>query len=129
MAQMRLLQVSCTVALLAAAPAFAQNTPQTGSAVHDAAPTPTTMPAGSTADSPAPGAEPAHKMATHHHAGAMHSSKGGSQDAMVDKLNEQSYQAAQQGQPFTVPGSAGGGGAAMTPEPDTHTMPAGSGKM
>ncbi len=106
MANMRLLQVACTVAMLAAGPVLAQS---------------------STGDA-APAAQPAHKMAGHHHMGAMHSSKGDrSQDAMVDKLNEQSYQAAQQGQPFS--GSGNGGNTGMAPESDMHTMPAGSGKM
>jgi hypothetical protein len=109
MAKMRLLQVTCTVAMLAAGPVLAQNS------TSDAAPT------------AAPAGEHAHKMAGHHHTGAMHSSKGDrSQDAMVDKLNEQSYQAAQQGQPFSAPGA---GETGMAPGTEMHHMPAGSGKM
>jgi hypothetical protein len=113
MAKMRLLQVTCTVAMLAAAPVLAQNSPQTG----DAAPM------------AAPAGEPSNKM-HHHHAGAMHSSKGDrSQDAIVDKLNEQSYQAAQQGQPFSASGSGSGGDAGPASGTDMHAMPAGGGKM
>ena len=117
MAKAHLLRAACTVAMLAASPVFAQNTQTGDTAAGGAANAPATHDAmpGSTAPmstSPASGAagseQPMHKMA-HHHAGAMHSSKGDrSQDAMVDRLNEQSFQAAQQGQSFSASGSDAG---------------------
>jgi hypothetical protein len=113
MAKARLLQVACSVAMLAASPVFAQNNTQTG-------------------DAAAGTVEPMHKMA-HHHGGAMRGSKGDrSQDAMVDRLNEQSLQAAQQGQSFSVSGS-GAGNTAPASGAGMHDMPAsgapGGGKM
>jgi hypothetical protein len=136
MAKAHLLHVACTVAMFAASPVFAQNNAQTGDAAgaantpasHDAMPSSTapmsTAPAGSE--------QPTHKMAMekHHHGGAMHSSKGdSSQDAMVDRLNEQSFQAAQQGQSF----SGSGAGTAMPSGAGMHDMSGsgatGGGKM
>jgi hypothetical protein len=138
MAKARLLQVACSVAMLAASPVFAQNNTQTGDAAaggaanapatHDAMPG--SMAPASTG--PAGSEEPMHKMA-HHHGGAMRGSKGDrSQDAMVDRLNEQSLQAAQQGQSFSVSGS-GAGNTAPASGAGMHDMPAsgapGGGKM
>jgi hypothetical protein len=110
MANPRLLRAVCTIALLAAAPAFAQtNTPASG--------TPDTNNAA--APAPTAGHTMHHSGMTHHR---MHAATKAptSQDAAVDRLNEQSFQAAQQGQSFTGPSGA------MT-MPAGNTMP--SGKM
>ena len=110
MLKTRLLQAVCTVAMLAAVPAFAQsNTP----------------PAGSGSGTGAPMAEESHS--THHstkahRSGTMHSAKSAaSQDAAVDRLNEQSYQAAQKGEAFNGGGSDKDSGG--------MTYPGGSGSM
>lgn len=120
----RLLQSACTVAMLAASPVFAQSNTPTGATGAGGAPnTPTmheAMPGGTTATSTAGGdsaASTAHSrhmsMPRHHSAGMMHRGKGDtSQDAAVDQLNQQSYQAAQQGHSFSGTGSTGGATAA-----------------
>jgi len=102
MANARLLQAVCTVAMLAAAPAIAQT---------DTAPASTG--AGNSVNAPAAdnsstGNGSSGMMNTHSHHGAMagHSGKmmhgkgDSSQDAAVNQLNDQSYQAAQRGQSF-----------------------------
>lgn len=117
MLKTRLLQAVCTVAMLAAVPAFAQsNTP----------------PAGSGSGTGAPMAEESHS--THHstkahRSGTMHSAKSAaSQDAAVDRLNEQSYQAAQKGEAFGGGGSDQGSSGMTKPggSGDMNTMPGGS---
>jgi hypothetical protein len=137
MAHTRLLQTVCTVAILAAAPAFAQtNIP------------PANMPAGDTAAGGAPNnptaqqATPNSNMApadrmgspdrsmggmgshaamdrSHRTAMAMHTRSDASQNAAVDQLNEQSYQAARSGQAFNGTGTGSG----------VMAAPGGSGRM
>jgi hypothetical protein len=120
MAKSHLLSAVCTVALLAASPVFAQSSTQAGETAAGRA-------AGGAAPSstgPAGVEKPMHNMdmGKHQHPGMMHGSKGDrSQDAMVDRLNERSYQAAQQGQSFSLP-AAGSGDAAMPAGGGTHDM-------
>lgn len=80
------LAVACGLALLAAGPAVAQSSP-----------------GDSGATTPAPHA--AHQ--------SMHAARGGqsatAQDAEVDRLNDQSYQAAQQGRTFSAGTTSGAG--------------------
>jgi hypothetical protein len=133
MANTRLLQAVCTVAILAAVPAFAQTNMPTGDiAAGGAANNPTAheaMPNGNMA--------PADRMGSPHgsmggmssHAGmdrhsehraamtAMHGQSETSQNAAVDQLNERSYQAAHSGQAFNGTGS------------DMTTAPSGSRSM
>jgi hypothetical protein len=135
MAKAHLLRAACTVAMLAASPVFAQNTQTGDTAAGGAASAPAThdaMPSSTAPTSTAGSEQPTHKMA-HHHGGAMHGSKGDrSQDAMVDRLNEQSFQAAQQGQSFSVSGS-GAGNTAPASGAGTHDISGsgapGGGKM
>ncbi len=105
--QVNLLRVACTVAMFAAVPAFAQtNTAPaaTGADNKPAAPNAAT-PGDTTAQSATKTPAPSHKMAmaSHH---SMHSSKtDSSQDSAVDRLNDQSFQAAEKGTSFTAPGT------------------------
>jgi hypothetical protein len=109
MANARLLQAVCTVAMLAAAPAIAQT---------DTAPAST-------------GAGSSGTMSTHSHRSAMaghstkmmHGKSDSSQDAAVNQLNDQSYQAAQRGQAFGTSNMGSGG---MT-SGSMNGMPGGSG--
>jgi hypothetical protein len=131
MAKTRLLQAVCTVAMLAAVPAFAQR-PEAGMTGAGGAPNPA-------AQQPAPNASsggtssmtPAtqdgtgssasaeshstHRSAMAHPTGSMRGRSDRSQDAAVDRLNEQSYQAAQQGQSFGSGSSDAGPGAMSSP--------------
>ena len=100
MIRARLLPLMGGIALLAAAPAFAQTETK-----------PADMGAGGTVNAPGQhdsmqqGSMESHPM---HHAmrHAMRSGKSdASQDSQVDQLNDQSYQAAQQGQAFTGAGN------------------------
>jgi len=119
MANARLLQAVCTVAVLVAAPAIAQTdtapaSTGTGNSVNAAA-----------ADNTSTGTMSTH---SHHSAMAGHSSKmhgksDASQDAAVNQLNDQSYQAAQRGQAF---GTSNMGSAGM-PSGSMNGMPSGSG--
>jgi hypothetical protein len=110
----RLLQAVCAVAMLAAMPAFGQsNTPPAGAEPADT---------GNMAAPAAGESHTTHHSARAHRTGAMHSGKtDASQNADVDRLNEQSYQAAQKGEAF------GGGG----PDQGSSgmTRPNGSGNM
>ncbi len=107
MANTRLLQAICTVAMLAAAPAIAQT---------DTAPASTG--AGNSVNAPT-GSGSSGTMATHSHHSAMaghsgkmmHGRSDASQDAAVNQLNDQSYQAAQRGQAF---GASNMGSSGMT---------------
>jgi len=126
MAKTYLLRAACTVAMLAASPVFAQSSTQAGD-TGGAAPSST---------GPAGVEKPMHGTGMgkhHHHAGMMHGSKSdSSQDAMVDRLNERSYQAAQQGQSFS-PAMSGSGDATMPAGAGMHDMSgqgaSGGGKM
>jgi hypothetical protein len=121
MVRTRLLQAVCTVAMLAAVPALAQNSDtNTGMSGAPGAGTPPAPTGGNSNMAPADNAgsmgegHAAHRSKMGH--GSMHSSKGANaQDAEVDRLNEQSYQAAQRGQAFSATGSSGGSGAMMAP--------------
>jgi hypothetical protein len=88
MAKARLLQAVCTVAMLAAAPAFAQTNMQPADPGSDQSTSATS--------------HSTHRSAGH--AGATRGGRDSSQNAAVDRLNDQSFQAAQQGQPFSAPG-------------------------
>jgi hypothetical protein len=125
MANARLLQAVCTVAMLAAAPAIAQT---------DTAPASTG--AGNSVNAPAAdnastGNGSSGTMSTHPHGSAMaghstkmmHGKSSSSQDAAVNQLNDQSYQAAQRGQAF---GASNMGSAGM-PSGSMNGMPGGSG--
>ena len=110
MAKARLFQAVCVAAMLAAAPAIAQtDTQPADTGANNSVNAPEAPNAGSTGGS-AP--TPAGKMGTdtmpHHHraVGAMHAKTEVSQDAAVDHLNDQSYQAAQRGEAFNGSGGA-----------------------
>lgn len=130
MAKTRLLQAVCTIAMLAATPAFAQR-PEAGMTGPNGQPNPAAsqpaqtgsmMAADNTGATGGAGSSEAatphvtHHSAMGHSAGAMHGRTDTSQDATVDRLNEQSYQAAQQGQTFSATGS---GSAPAMPMPAT----------
>jgi hypothetical protein len=137
MLKTRLLQAVCTVAMLAAVPAFAQsNTPPagTGSTGPGGAdnkagmmPADNTGSGGPTADD----SHATHRSARGHRGAAMHTGKGAaSQDSAVDQLNDQSYAAAQKGQAFTGGGGGSDQGSAGMTKPggsgDMNAMPGGS---
>jgi hypothetical protein len=136
MANARLLQAVCTVALLAAAPAFAQQTttqPGDTGAGNPVAPTPprpraqSNMAPAEKMDSTSGGSSSAAagSHSTHHAAmmghsgGGMHARTDSSQNSAVDQLNDQSFQAAQRGQSFSSSDTGTSG----------SMMPAGSGSM
>jgi hypothetical protein len=122
-----LLQAVCTVALLAAAPAFAlQTTTQpatTGAGNSVNAPvTHDQVPPGPAAQSSMAPAEKMDGMGSHpkHHSARtdhsnMHARNDRTQDSAVDRLNDQSYQAAQRGQSFSASDSGSSG--SMSPAP------------
>lgn len=129
MVRIRLFQAVCSVAILAAAPAFAQGgeTPDSARAAQGMA-TPS--------DNGSAGNQ---TMSGTHHTRArssMRAKNDTSQDADVDQLNDKSYQAAQSGQAFSA-GSAGtqsGGmstsnGAEQTNPPPAGQNPGNGGKM
>lgn len=137
----KLSMVAGATLMLAAFPAFAQSNTQTGN-MSGSTPS-TSQPSDTGSGSPMqhnPGMSPQgsmdnssngmnsasnssshgmhQSMSSHQN---MHANRGGdrSQNAAVDRLNEQSYRAAQQGQNFT-PGSSGGSSA--TPSNDNVGM-------
>jgi hypothetical protein len=115
MVKTRLLQAACAVAMLAAVPALAQR-PEAGMTGPNGTPNPAAQqPSGNggtsanSSISPAsPGTDSSaamegrstHRSAMAHRSGAVRGQTDTSQDAAVDQLNEQSYQAAQQGMAF-----------------------------
>jgi len=108
MLKTRLLQAACTVALLAAAPAFAQTaTPPAGMAAgsasgQDTGPAKTSMPT-TMAPASKDTMHPMHHSAMNHSGHMMHAGKAGaSHESTTDSLNDKSYQAAQNGQPASV---------------------------
>jgi hypothetical protein len=121
MAKARLLPAVCTVALLAAAPAFAQQTmtqpADTGAGnsvnapvAHDQTPprpaAQSNMAPAERMDQPGGGmgshTSPRYAMSGH---SGMHAGNDSSQNAAIDQLNDQSYQAAQRGRSFSASGS------------------------
>jgi len=120
MAGFRLLQATCTIALLAATPALAgrpeagmtnasgQANPEDTQARQPA--TGSQAPANSGAnttgmvkpDSRATEPQPAHRPAMNQSASVTHERTDSSQDAAVNKLNDESYQASQNGETFRV---------------------------
>jgi outer membrane scaffolding protein for murein synthesis (MipA/OmpV family) len=111
MGKTRLLQAVCTVAMLAAVPALAQQTAQSNDPnAPSASPTATGASPSATADQSSPMSHPMHH--SRHRAAAMRGT-GDSQNAAVDRLNDQSFQAAQQGQTFG--GGADSGSPGMAP--------------
>jgi hypothetical protein len=156
MTKTRMLQAVCTFAMLAATPALAQTqNPGSGMTGPNGQPNPAVQQPSSAGMAPADNGSGAaasgdshvtHRSAMAHHTGMMHSRTDRSQDAAVDQLNEQSYQAAQRGQMFGAdsgsgsmgspsmsgPGSMGSSGASgpgTLGSGDTSggSMPAGSG--
>ncbi|WP_428486872.1 hypothetical protein [Rhodopila sp.] len=136
MAKLRLLQAACTAAMLAAVPAYAQSTKPTGDAGGANAPaaqqsmpdttTPNTTTPNSTmgqtgSQTPTPGHR-MHKSAMESHRSMRSARTDTSQDSAVDRLNERSYQAAQQGQPFDASSTSGGTSGSTMPH---GTMPSG----
>jgi hypothetical protein len=113
MAKTGLLPAVCSIAILAASPAFAQTNMPTGDAPAGA-PNNRTMPM-TPADKMGASHGPMGEMGSHpemdRHSGhrvamgAMHGRSEASQNAAVDQLNEQSYQAARSGQAFNGVGS------------------------
>lgn len=134
MAKIHLLQAACTVAMLAASPVFAQtNNPTGATPAGGATPAPTTsgaMPADKDSSGAMSGdhASRTHRSAMRHRHGTTAMASRREDTAGADHLNEQSLQAARQGQTFTAPVSGGGSMGS-----DTHDMhgsgPSGSGKM
>ena len=121
MLKTRLLQAVCTVAMLAAVPAFAQSN------TANQARRPRTR--GNMGAPAAEGSHATHHSARAHRTGAMHSGKtDSSQNAAVDRLNEQSYQAAQKGEAFGGGGSDQGSAGMTKPggSGDMNGMPGGS---
>ncbi|MDB5400193.1 MAG: hypothetical protein JWQ55_2211 [Rhodopila sp.] len=135
MTKSRLLQAVCAVAMLAAVPALAQRPdagmPGANGAPNPAAARPDSTANQKAAQNNSGGMAPAndgtnmspannggtgssasateshstHRSAMAHPSRAMRGRSDTSQDAAVDRLNEQSYQSAQQGQPFSAGGS------------------------
>jgi hypothetical protein len=123
MLKTRLLQAACTLAMLAAAPAFAQtNTPAAGAgttATHSPADQQggnASMSDSKSSMTPAnkdgmgasakEGSHATHRSAMAHPAHMMHSGKtDSSQDAAVEDLNNKSYQAAQNGAAMAAGGT------------------------
>lgn len=125
MARSRLLQAVCTVALLAAVPAFAQqNMAPAQGATGDSTPT-TSAGAGAADQGGAPQgdhstAPSGHGMGAHgaamshpHHA-MRGNATDASQDSVVDQLNEQSLRAAQEGRTFNAANDTGGASGSMS---------------
>ena len=112
MARTHLLQAVCTVALLAAGPALAQR-PEAGMTNSSGQPNPmaqqnaqnSTM---TPADNTGTGAPGSMEGRATHRSAMTRSMRGGpnAQDAAVDRLNDQSYQAAQQGQTWSANGAS-----------------------
>jgi hypothetical protein len=141
MAQARLLQTVCAVALLAAAPAFAQSNDQPASTgrnnsvnapmSHDRTGSTSMAPAdrmGSPDDSSGMNMRSAHHadMSSHH---MMHSRNDVSQSDAVSQLNDQSYQAAQRGEAFSgtnTMGSSMGSGSMGSGSMGSGSMGSGS---
>ena len=135
MAKTHLLQAVLSAAMLAAVPALAQTNTETGATgAGGAANNPTAMPSttggSSSADTMTPGMKPmrshhagmedhaTHRSAMMHSGERMHGRS--SQSAAVDQLNDQSYQAARNGQAFNGTNATDG----------SSTMPqGGSGSM
>jgi hypothetical protein len=108
MVRANLLTAACTVAVLAATPVLAQSNVQSGDtgnpnmpAMHDSMP----GHAGSRADM-----DSTHRSRMDHHRSSAARSGRTSESAIVDRLNEQSYEAAQRGQAFGPGGSSDMGG-------------------
>lgn len=123
MAKTRLLPAVCTIAMLAAVPAFAQNTPATpapDAGNSKMAPANDEGSAGATHGSPMNEGRTMHHSSMGHH--AMQSRNATSQDAEVDRLNQESYEAAQKGQVFSANGSDASGSGTMMPNAK-HTGP------
>ena len=103
MAKTRLLQAVCTVAMLASVPAFAQSNTPPGDirGAHESM----AKHAGNLAPAEKMRSGPhdtmrAHRSAMEHKSRAMHERSDSSQNPAVDRLNEQSYQAAHGGRAF-----------------------------
>ena len=124
MAKTRLLQAACTAALLAAVPALAQtNTPNSAAQPAPAQPAPTdnsNMAPAHPSHSASGEGHMTHRSAMSHSGGMMHGRSDTSQNAAVDRLNEQSFQAAQQGQTF---GGVGGSDSGTMTTPSGASSP------
>jgi len=114
MAKASLLKAACAAAMLVATPVLAQTTPAPANTSPAGAPnTPTTHEA-------TPGAHAMHHSAMVNHHAKHASQSATSQDAAVDRLNQQSYEAAQKGQAF---------GPTETTTPSSGSTTDGGGKM
>jgi hypothetical protein len=114
MARASLLQAACAAAMLAATPVLAQtstNMGDTGTTDQSTMPAPQDSTSGRTGGH---SYRSTHRSAMEHNRGM----RGDSQSAEVDRLNQQSYEAAQRGQAFGSTGSSG-----------MSTSPGGSGSM
>jgi hypothetical protein len=146
MATTRLLHAACTVAMLAAVPAFAQSSNtagQTGSSAMPQTQSGQTSTQGantygtmsqnnsmspSNQDMDTSGHSGTHRSA--HSRQMMHSSRTDtSQNAAVDQLNDQSLRAARQGQAFNATGGGMQGGGSGTMNDTSGSMSGSSGSM
>jgi hypothetical protein len=139
MTKTRMLQAVCTFAMLAATPALAQTqnpgsgmtgpngqpspaaqqpTPNSSSAGMAPADNGSGTAGGSSAAASATGdSHVTHRSAMAHPTGMVHSRTDRSQDAAVDHLNDQSYQAAQRGQMFGADSGSGSMGSSAPSGP------------
>jgi hypothetical protein len=117
MAKASLLTAVCAAALLATTPVLAQNSTNPGDAGAGYSPSAQGMPEASPGQTGTPShmGSRSHHSTTAHHRGSM---RPDAQNAEVDRLNQQSYEAAQRGQNFSVGGSSG-----------MSTAPSGGGSM
>lgn len=151
MAKTRLLHAACTVAMLAAVPAFAQSNSTAGQTGSNAMPqtpsgqtaTPSTNQYGTMSqnNSMAPAnqnmdTEPANRSGTHRSAMGTHSRHtmsssrtDTSQNAAIDQLNDESLRAARQGQAFNATGGGMQGGSSGTMSGTSGSMNSPSGSM
>lgn len=147
MAKARLLQAICTVAMLAAVPAFAQQTtgPGQGATGDSTMTTPSGAPAanpgsmnnGSMAQSgmsdqgngsmaPMPGHARMHNGMGHSRRAMRGGATDSSQNATVDQLNDQSLRAAQQGRTFSAASDTGAMGGSAASSGTMNDMSGGS---
>jgi hypothetical protein len=112
MTKATLLQAACAAALLAATPVFAQTDTKPADTGAGGAPN---VPAAHATPPATPAAKPMSHM--HHSAMEGHHAKSGAsaQDAAVDRLNDESYQAAEKGESFSGAGAAAPAAGATAP--------------
>jgi hypothetical protein len=135
MAKTGLFQAVCTVAILAAAPAFAQTNMPTGDTAAGGAPNNPTAHEAMPGDTKAPAEKMGTGMGSHaamdHHSrgmGMSHAMRDRTGNMGSDQLNDQSYQAARSGQAFNAMSSSKSSGAMTMPgtAPSMNDMQGGS---